>query len=150
MTLPIYSLGRIYGDLNIMKDYVEVTEDWVKYRTTPPFGTGWLPLNREISLDSISQIHIMEIEPYFHPNEKSLSLLLKTKSGSSLYFANNLSEEQIVRIALNLQGRVALSRTLERFLGTTKEEITDQFKEIVSMGKSLWKSFQQRGRDDSG
>ena len=41
--LIVYISGRLYGEFNLAKDYIEITEIGVRFRSTPGFTYGWLP-----------------------------------------------------------------------------------------------------------
>jgi hypothetical protein len=147
-SVVVYVVGRLYGELQVKKDFVEISSETVKFRSTPPFGNGWLPKTKEFSFDEIGKIDIIEIEPFYDPNNTRLSLALYTKNNKAYYFGNNLQEEQIIKIGLTLKGTVTLSRTLSSFLGTTTDEVGDQIKDIINVGKSLWNAFQKRGKGE--
>ena len=145
-TLFIYVIGRIYGLFRIRDDFIELTKDHLAFRSTPPFGTGWLPKNRIYKFDEIAQVDIIEIVPFQNPDHAIMALQLKLTNYKREIVGNNLSQEQIVRVGLALKGTVALSNSLQRILG--KDDVGEQLKDIVDIGKSLWNSLKSNRRGD--
>lgn len=140
--IEIYLIGRIYGEMNVQKDYVEVTQEGINFRETPGFGMGWLPRNGMITFDAVGHVDLIEIQSFLQPEKKSKAILLRTKSNKRLIIASKLGEEQKINILLALRGSVTLSSAIQKILGSNPE-VGDTIKQVADFAKNVWKRYKE-------
>jgi len=142
----IYVIGRVYGLYTLERDFIEITKDHVSFRSTPPFGLGWLPVSGDLSFGDIQKADIMQIKPFHNPNVETMAIQIITsmEAGQRRYIiGNNLRKEQLIKVGLALQGTVTVSNALKRLLGNS-DELGEQLKDLVDIGKSFINSFRNK------
>lgn len=138
----IFLLGRLYGEIFISKDFVEITKEGIIFRETPAFGMGWLPRNVSVTFDAIGSVDMIQVSTFFHPERKSDALLLRLKSSKQMILGSKLSKDQQLKILLGLKGSVTFSNAIRHLLGTDTE-IKDTIQQAMSFAKGIWNKMQE-------
>ncbi|MHA2276707.1 MAG: hypothetical protein ACXAC2_13110, partial [Candidatus Kariarchaeaceae archaeon] len=53
LIVAIYIVGRLYGEINANKDYIEISTSGIKFRETPGLGHGWLPISKMLMFEDV-------------------------------------------------------------------------------------------------
>lgn len=144
LSVLIYFLGRIISEMRSNQDYIEILAEGVKYRSTPPFGSGWLAQKNFIPFEKIYQADLVQVSPFYNANQTNLAILLQTADEGNIIIGNNLDPEQLLKVGIALRGTVTLSNQLQRFLGI--ENVGETFKGFVDTAKNIWNQFKEEQR----
>ena len=135
-----YIVGRIYGELNQDRDFIEIADKRISFRTTPAFGMGWLPITKQLFFDEIQSVDMMEVSKFFSPNEKSKAILLWPKNGKQIILGSYLDGPQLMNVVLAMKGSVMLSQKLKNLFGSDTE-VSDTIKKVTEFGKQMWNRY---------
>ena len=135
-----YIVGRIYGELNQDRDFIEIADKRISYRTTPAFGMGWLPMTKQLFFDEIQSVDMIEVSQFFSPNEKSKAILLWPKNGKQIILGSYLDGPQLMNVVLAMKGSVMLSQKLKNLFGSDTE-VSDTIKKVTEFGKQMWNRY---------
>jgi hypothetical protein len=137
----------LYGEFYKENDYIEISRDGVKFRETPTFGVGWLPINQQIPFDEIRIADMVEVSSTFSPKKKRLAILLWPKNKKQIIIGSQLSKDQLVKISLALKGTVVLSKSLEKILGL---DLGAKFSDVVDGARNIWEKYQDQRSSKNG
>ena len=137
--LTIYISGRLYGEINANKDFIDISTQGIHYRETPGISQGWLPTNNKIKFEEIKTTDIVKIKNLFRPNQENLAIYLIPEEGRPIVVGTKLSEKQIMKVGLALKGSVVVSNALQRFIGDET-----QVKDILDTAKGYWNNLRNK------
>lgn len=135
-----YIVGRIYGEVNQDKDFIEISDKRISFRTTPAFGMGWLPGTKQLFFDEIQSVDMIEVSQFFSPNEKKKAILLWPKNGKQIILGSYLEGPQLMNVVLAMKGSVMLSQKLRNLFGRDAE-VSDTIKKVAEFGKQMWNRY---------
>lgn len=134
-----YMAGRIYGEINAHKDFINISKQGIRFRETPGIAQGWLPVTKLIAFDQVKSIDIIKIKNVFNPESENMAIYLLPTIGKARVMGSKLDSDQIMKVGFALKGSVAISNTLQRFLGDD-----GQVKDVVNSAKQMWNSFRSK------
>ncbi|MCE7735315.1 MAG: hypothetical protein GPJ54_10590 [Candidatus Heimdallarchaeota archaeon] len=135
----IYIAGRIYGEINAHKDFINISKQGIDYRETPGVAQGWLPVSRLLAFDQVKSIDVIKIKNLFNPESENMAIYMLPVSGKAKVIGSKLDNDQIMKVGFALKGSVAISNTLQRFLGEDS-----QVKDAIDTAKQMWNSFKSK------
>jgi hypothetical protein len=137
--VAIYIVGRLYGEINANKDYIEISTSGIKFRETPGLGHGWLPISKMLMFEDVKNVDVIQTKNVFNSDSQNLAIYLIPNIGKPIIMGSKLNPDQIAKVGFALKGSVAISNTLQRFIG---EE--GQVKDILDSAKEIWQSFRSK------
>ena len=90
----IYLLGRIYGELNVKKDYINISKHGIEFRETPGLSQGWLPVTKSIAFDQVKSIDIIQIKNVFNSNSENMAIYLQPVKGKAIVMGSKLNKDR--------------------------------------------------------
>ena len=135
-----YIVGRIYGEVNQYKDFIEISDKGISFRTTPGFGLGWLPVTKQLLFNEIQSVDMIEVSQFFSPNEKKKAILLWPKNEKQIILGSYLEGPQLMNVVMAMKGSVMLSQKLRNLFGTDTE-VSDTIKKVAEFGKQMWNRY---------
>lgn len=134
-----YLCGRIYGELNAHKDFINISKQGIDFRETPGLAQGWLPVGKSLKFDQVKSVDIVQIKNVFNPDSENMAIYLMPTEGKAVVMGSKLDKDQIMKVGLALKGSVAISNTLQRLIGAE-----GQVKDVVDSAKQMWNQFKSK------
>ena len=133
MFLMIYSLGKLYGELTITRDFIQITDTTIEFRQVSRWSKAWLPVHEKFDFSMIEFADLLKAKDR---GENGSSIILSSQKEKQI-IGSRYSPESIGAIGLALLPYIKFTPSLKEYLGISVVETNYPRSDIVEIAKKV-------------